>query len=64
MNRFSDHELWEYIRENLLYAMITAAGGINRSNVLKCAQTGVDAIVPSRPHQAGMSDLTSSWNSL
>ncbi|MCJ7766072.1 MAG: hypothetical protein MUP09_09070 [Thiovulaceae bacterium] len=64
MNRLSDHELWEYIREHLPYAMITAAGGINRSNVLKCAQNGVDAIVTSRPHQSVMTDLTSSWKRL
>ncbi|MCJ7765108.1 MAG: hypothetical protein MUP09_04130 [Thiovulaceae bacterium] len=63
MNRLSDHELWDYIREHHPHAAIIAAGGINRENVVDYARTGADAIVTS-PYQAGMTDLTSSWKHL
>jgi molybdenum transport protein len=54
-------ELVDYKREHYPHAVILAAGGINPSNVEAFAATGVEGIVTSSPYQAGMADLTATW---
>jgi len=54
-------ELVAYKREHHPAASILAAGGINPSNAEAFAATGVEGIVTSSPYQAGMADLTATW---
>lgn len=53
-----------YKDEHYPQVKVIAAGGINKDNVIRYAETGVDAIVTSSIYQARMADLTSSWRRL
>lgn len=54
-------ELVEYKNAHFPDASILAAGGINPSNAGEMAATGVNGLVTSNPYQAGMADLTATW---